>query len=296
MDLGDLIIPYFSVDLFPVVRVINNVFGMWESVYKGEGYGLAGIRPYQFGDGMHRIAWKATAKHGELLVRETYAERSLGVVIVVDRAPRMGAYDLEKLQIVKTAAGAIINGAQHRNLAVGYLDWAKDKEHYRRPQEGSAHAFKVRKSTTNRNFRAPDNIELQLARLQDFKGHLPKGTLVFLFSDFFVLPPKDLVEEISVVFDFHPVVVQHPVWEMDFPEIEGTFPFVRPENGETIEGFFTIKQARALAEEHCQRYRNISAFFASLDIEPITLTTNDEEECDRIFAIWNSERARQRLR
>src|SRR3989344_1760469 len=157
MDIKDLVIPDFSVDLFPTLKVYSNSLGQWESVYRGDGYGLAGVRQHQFGDGIRRIAWKATAKQNELMVRETYAERSLSVLIVIDRSPRMGAHDLEKLSIIKIATGAIINGAQRRNLAVGFLDWAKNKEHYRRPQEGRTHAFRVRKSTTNRNFLATDN-------------------------------------------------------------------------------------------------------------------------------------------
>ncbi len=295
--MNDLIIPDFSIDLFPTLKVHSNSLGPWESVYRGDGYGLAGIRPHQFGDGIRKIAWKATAKQGELCVRETYAERSVSVLIIVDRSPRMGAHDLEKLSFIKTATGAIINGAQRRNLAVGFLDWAKNKEHYRRPQEGRAHALKVRKSTTNRNFRATeDNVALQLARLQDFKNHLPKGTLLFLFSDFLVLPPEELIREISETFDFHPVIVQHPVWEKDFPQLEGTFPFVDPLTNEIEEGFFTLKQSRLLAEKHRQRYADIVSFFSSLEISTITLTTSDEDECERNFAFWSNERSLRRVR
>ena len=297
MDIKDLIIPDFSVDLFPTLKVYSNALGQWESVYRGDGYGLAGIRHHQSGDGIRRIAWKATAKRGELMVRETYSERSLSVLIVVDGSPRMGAYDLEKLLFIKTATGAIINGAQSRNLALGFLDWAKGKEHYRRPQEGHAHAFKVRKSTTNRNFLAvDDNVNLQLTRLKDFKKHLPKGTMLFLFSDFFVLPAEELIIEIAKSFDFHPVIVQHPIWEKDFPEIEGTLSFAEPLTNEIAEAFFTLNQSRSLAKKHRQRYADIVSFFESMEINPITLTTSDEAECERSFAFWSNERSLHRVR
>src|SRR6266700_2155612 len=41
---------------------------------KGEGIEFADIREYTYGDPYKRIEWKSTARTGELMVRELYAE------------------------------------------------------------------------------------------------------------------------------------------------------------------------------------------------------------------------------
>ncbi len=51
---------------------------------RGEGFDLRSIRPYEASDPARRIAWRASARAGELLVRETQAEERRRVEVSLD--------------------------------------------------------------------------------------------------------------------------------------------------------------------------------------------------------------------
>lgn len=51
---------------------------------RGSGTDLAGTRLYTFLDDFHRIDWKATARTGKLMTRESYLEREPAIVLMID--------------------------------------------------------------------------------------------------------------------------------------------------------------------------------------------------------------------
>jgi hypothetical protein len=51
---------------------------------RGTGTDLAGIRPFNIHDDFHRIDWKATARTGKLMTRESYLERDPTIMLMVD--------------------------------------------------------------------------------------------------------------------------------------------------------------------------------------------------------------------
>ncbi len=301
MDTRAIVIPDFAVDLSPLGRVHSHQLGTWESVYRGDGYDFASLRDYAYGDDMRRIHHQATARSGKLIVRETYAERSPYIMIVFDRAPRMAAYGRYKHEIMKVASGAIINGAVAKNLSIGYLDSAKGKRHYRNASEGSGAAGKwiarIRRSTTNANFRAVEqNIVEHLETLDSLRNDLPQGSLVFVFSDFFVLPPENLMREILGRYDVQPVIVQHPVWERSFPVFRGTLSFEDAVSGEQVEAFFTKAASAQLRAKHEARYESVIRFFSDVGVEPVTLLTADWDDCRNVFSAWAESRAKRTIR
>jgi uncharacterized protein (DUF58 family) len=58
---------------------------------RGTGTDLAGIRPSNYLDDFHRIDWKATARTGKLMTRESYLEREPTIMMMVDVSPSMSA-------------------------------------------------------------------------------------------------------------------------------------------------------------------------------------------------------------
>ncbi|MDP3273653.1 MAG: DUF58 domain-containing protein [Deltaproteobacteria bacterium] len=56
---------------------------------EGEGAEIRELREHQPGDPFHRIAWKATARRGRLMVRETEDDAQTTRVIVLDAGPAM---------------------------------------------------------------------------------------------------------------------------------------------------------------------------------------------------------------
>jgi len=51
---------------------------------KGEGIEFADIRPFQFGDQVRRVNWRASARRGQLLLTESNPERTSDVVLLLD--------------------------------------------------------------------------------------------------------------------------------------------------------------------------------------------------------------------
>jgi len=56
---------------------------------RGIGTDLAGIRPFNIQDDFHRIDWKATARTGKLMTRESYLERDPTIILMVDVSSSM---------------------------------------------------------------------------------------------------------------------------------------------------------------------------------------------------------------
>lgn len=58
-----------------------------DTLRRGQGTDLAGIRPSTPIDAFHRIDWKATARMGKLMTRESYLERDPSIMLMVDLWP-----------------------------------------------------------------------------------------------------------------------------------------------------------------------------------------------------------------
>ncbi|WP_457631345.1 DUF58 domain-containing protein [Oceanithermus sp.] len=76
-----------------------------------------GVRPYQPGDPQRRIHWKASARHGRLMVREFAWVRATGVWIYVDT----GGQEIYTDHMAELAASLAVH-LERRGLAVG-LAW-----------------------------------------------------------------------------------------------------------------------------------------------------------------------------
>ncbi len=92
----------------------------------GEGREFARLREYVRGDDPRRIDWKATARHGEIIVREYEAERSQSLVLALDAGRLMGERfgDRERLDHALAAALVLADAASVHGDSVGVLLFA----------------------------------------------------------------------------------------------------------------------------------------------------------------------------
>jgi uncharacterized protein (DUF58 family) len=72
-------------------RVSALLDGQYASVAAGRSLDFADLRAYVSGDDVADIDWKATARHGDLLVKRYVAERKHTVFVVVDTGREMAA-------------------------------------------------------------------------------------------------------------------------------------------------------------------------------------------------------------
>ena len=96
-----------NIDLLPVLRKIpfvkkglltSTTVGAYKSVFKGRGLEFAGYRPYSTTDDASLIDWKATARTGDVLVREYIEERNLNIIFLFDVSDSMLFGSTDKLK------------------------------------------------------------------------------------------------------------------------------------------------------------------------------------------------------
>jgi uncharacterized protein (DUF58 family) len=67
-----------------------------DSVRRGAGTDLAGIRPSAFAEDSRRVDWKATARTGNLMVKEFFLERQPPIMLLIDSSRTMKATGKEQ--------------------------------------------------------------------------------------------------------------------------------------------------------------------------------------------------------
>lgn len=286
---------------FPLVprrRLVGLAFGAMHSARRGTGSDVAGSRPYVPGDDVDAIDWAASARlssardSDSFIVRERFAEEAPRVVVVCDRRPEMALCSpdlpwLHKAEAMNAAAELISDSTAKARGFVGYLDFAEGADApYWRPPGGHAQTWE------RPGFDAPaDSVARSLDFLAAHRRAVPAGSFVFVLSDFLSPPPRAAwARAVELRWDIVPVVVQDPVWEQSFPDVDGVVVplgevggrvrLVRLRREETRE--------RRLANE--ERLRTLLADFRTLGIEPIVVSQSDPEAIFQSLLGWADER------
>ena len=279
------------------------------STHRGAGYETAGSRPYRPGDSMHSIDWGASARLSsardadEFIVREYFAEESPRVVVLVDRRPAMALYPpglpwLRKPEALAAAGRLIVDSAISARGLAGYLDFADSGEARWLPPGRELAAERIREHELPRAaFTAPeDNLVLGFRRLEQARGALPRGTFLFVLSDFLVPPPQPLwLLAAGRGWDVVPVIVQDPCWEQSFPDVAGlVLPFATPA-GQRIPARLTRADVLRQRSANEARLRALLDGFAALAVDPVLLSSHEPADVLRAFLDWH-DRRRLRLR
>jgi uncharacterized protein (DUF58 family) len=293
--------------VFPLVvrhRPIGVAFGATPSARRGSGADVAGSRPYRAGDDMHAIDWAASARlsasraEDAFIVRECFADESPCSVVVSDRRPAMALYPeglpwLRKPDAMRIAADLIVASTVRARGAVGSLDYgAGDREpDWQPPSMSAGWSFDV--PLAEKPFAAPeDNLELALHHLGLLRGALPRGTFVFILSDF-VAPPSDEVWLAAVErhWDVVPVVIQDPVWEASFPDVSGLLvPYLDAASGRVVRVRMSRRAAAAQRALNEQRLHEQLRFFLALGIDPVVIGAAEPDAILTAFLAWADRR------
>ena len=96
---------------------------------KGDGIEFADLRPYEHGDALRRINWRATARRGELWVNEMHPERNTDVIVFLDTFVEAREENESTLDVAVRAAATVAYRYLERKDRVGlisyggYLNW-----------------------------------------------------------------------------------------------------------------------------------------------------------------------------
>lgn len=112
---------------------------------RGEGSSLRELREFMPGDAFRRIAWKASARRGKLLVREYEREERDVVWIVLDVSVELwsGPVGRAPLDILIDEAAALTNRYLARGDRVGLAVFGTTMRATVAPDSGKAHAAKI---------------------------------------------------------------------------------------------------------------------------------------------------------
>jgi uncharacterized protein (DUF58 family) len=301
--------------LLPRQRLLGLPFGSMRSARRGLGSDVAGSRPYRPGDDVDTIDWYASARlsaaHAadEFVVRERFAEEAPRAVCIVDRRPSMSLYPSDSPWLSKPEAAEVVLAAIAASVFaergfLGYMDVAEaehpDPAHrtpeplWRTPQSQAAYRRFELELLADRPFHAArDTLDESLRFLLAADGVLPRGTFVFVVSDFLAPPGAEAwLDALERRWDPVPVVVQDPSWERAFPEIGGVaVPVVDPETGRREVLRMTAREARRQREANELRFRRLLDDFYDVGIEPVVLSSSDPVDVVAAFLEWTAERA-----
>jgi len=293
---------------FPLVprrRLLGLAFGAIQGARRGIGTDIAGSRLYRPGDDRGAIDWGASARLSaargvdEFVVREHYADDAPRVVMVVDRRPEMALSSpdvpwLRKHEALRTAANLIAESVAEARGLVGYLDFAEGPDDpFWRPPSSSREPWSIReRHLQHPSYRASeDNLIRALEFLEGHRRSVPSGSFLFVLSDFLVSPPREVWERVlDHGWDIVPVVIQDPVWEQSFPEVDG---MIVPLTG--ADGRVRLVRLRGGESEerrrgHEERRDGLLAGFLEFGVESILLSASDHDHVLSAFLEWAAAR------
>lgn len=134
-------VPNWTTGISAGRRIDSPFAGMHRTTRTGPGEEWSDARLYTPGDDVRRIDWAATARTGDTQVRDTYAERSLRLTLVVDCSPSMqfGTSTLTKSELALGAATAVSLVCARQGDSVAAMLVSSQGLHWVPPGSGVAH-------------------------------------------------------------------------------------------------------------------------------------------------------------
>ncbi len=164
------------------------------SLYRGQGMELEDLRPYQPGDDVRHIAWRATARSGRPVTKVFREERQHLLYLAIDRGPTMGFGTRTRLKAAQGARLAAVLTysalAQQERVAGVTLD-AHGEHAYAaaRSLDGALRLLQAAAAPLPRDIKTTANFPALLPRLA---RAVERHAAVALISDFATLNPEHL--------------------------------------------------------------------------------------------------------
>jgi uncharacterized protein (DUF58 family) len=290
---------------FPLVsrrRLIGLAFGSMHGARRGSGSDIAGSRPYVPGDDPHRIDWGASARlsaaraSDEFVVREYLADEAPRVVVCVDRRPGMslcppGLPFLHKADAADVALGLIEASVAESRGLVGRLEHERPGIVGWSPPASGRRIVVLAELVMPEGSAPADAITGMFEFLTIHRRQVPSASFVFVVSDFIEPTPLETWEwALDRGWDVVPVIVQDPVWEQRFPDVDRMVVPLVGANGRTRLVRLASGESQRLRERHEQRLGDLVDGLRSLGVEPVVIGREDREHVFEAFLSWSSER------
>ena len=295
-----------SSSTFPLVsrrRLIGLAFGSMHGTRRGSGSDIAGSRAYVPGDDPHCIDWAASGRLSaaratdEFIVREYFVDEAPRVIVCVDRRAQMAICPPGMPFLHKNAAAAAAleliedSVAESRGLIgrlevdgrLGVVGWCPPASSRRAPAAVD-HEVPARDAPT-------DAVTAMFEFLTLHRRSVPSASFLFVLSDFIEPTPLETWEwALDRGWDVIPVVIQDPVWEQGFPEVDRLVLPLEDADGRVRGVRLETGESRRLRERHEERLASLLAGVRALGIEPVLVSRDDREHVFGAFLDWSAER------
>jgi uncharacterized protein (DUF58 family) len=177
------------------------------SARMGKGREFERLREYVRGDEFRDLAWKASARHGKLIVREFRLDRSQDVILCLDCGHRMAARVGSLSRLDHAVNGAVLLSYVCNRLEdrVGILFFAASVTAGPRTGRGSAHLRRVTAfaSGANAGYVHSDYLALSAELRRGFR----RRALVVVFTALSEMDPEPLLRAVRAASPPHLVLV-----------------------------------------------------------------------------------------
>jgi uncharacterized protein (DUF58 family) len=271
----DLELGFKNLEIFTKGLVNTAFLGSYKSVFKGRGLEFASYRHFTQDDDASMIDWKASARSGDLLIKEFMEERNLDVFFLINSSNSMALSSIPKLkceyaaEFVSSLSYAMLKAGDN----VGYAMFNENVTKATKPAGGMNQFYVFSEGLTNsENYGGNENFTTALKFIADF---LKEKTLVFIVSDFIGLEAgweKEL-ETLSHKFDIIGVMVRDPI-DKRIPPGLGQLAIIDPYSDERIL-LEPGKMGKEYEEETRREEQMIAGAFESNRCDFVNLTTTD---------------------
>ena len=198
---------------------------------------------------------------------------------------------LRKAEAAEVARGLIeASVAESRGLVgrleherPGTVDWCP-------PTSGRRHITLAEHALPERDG-AADGITAMFEFLTLHRRQVPSASFVFVLSDFLEATPLETWESaLDRGWDIVPVVVQDPVWEQRFPDVDRVVAPLVGSDGRVRLVRLAKGESQAWRERHEARLARLVDGLRSLGVEPVLIGSDDREHVFEAFLSWSAER------
>jgi uncharacterized protein (DUF58 family) len=204
--------------------------GAWHSRFKGRGMAFSESRAFADGDDPRHVDWLATARTGELFVKQFVEERELTLLLVVDLSASMttGSRAALRRQLAAEVSAVLAMAAGRNQDKVGLVGFTTGVERLVRPAKGRAHVLRIVRDVLALR---PAATRTALAPALEAAAHLSRTrSIVVVISD--LVGVEIPVERLRSLAARHDVTVVQLVDPLDraLPDV-GLLSVVDPETG-----------------------------------------------------------------
>ncbi len=165
----------------------GSLVGDYSSCQKGSGLDFDQIRSYQVGDDIRFIDWKASARSGDLLVKQYQEERSRIVIVVLDTSSSMfyGSGQSLKIDWAAEIASIFALVADYGKDYVGALTFDRDVKKFHPAKRGLSHVHSILESFFHYDVAQQQEGDTSFAlMLKHLMAFQKQQAIIIIVSDF----------------------------------------------------------------------------------------------------------------